>query len=245
MNNISIATSQNVVIDYEAAGFGDRILATLIDFLIMAAYSFVVSIIFSFISRATGSEEGIFGIITALASIISLPILFYHLICEIFMNGQSFGKKAMKIKVVKLDGGNPTLGSYFLRWILRVIDLTLTFFSVGTILILLTKNSQRLGDLAADTTVVRLTRRVNFNDTIFEKVESDTYQVTYPQVEKLTDHDISVLKEVVNTARKTDNPQLLNQLYVKMQVILDIKHNGTASEFLRTIVKDYNYITGQ
>lgn len=245
MNNISIATSQNVVIDYEAAGVGDRILASLIDSLVIVAYLFVVFISFFLIMGAAEIGDELSGLMIAIGSLLYLPILFYHLLCEIFMNGQSFGKKAMKIKVVKLDGGNPTVSSYFLRWILRLVDFTLSYSVVGLILIIATEKSQRLGDLAAGTTVVRLTRKVNLKDTIYEKVVEETHVVTYPQVEQLTDNDISVLKEVVNAARLADNPQLLNQLYVKMQQTLNVEHNGSAAEFLHTVVKDYNYITGQ
>jgi len=245
MNNISIATAQNVVIDYEAAGLGDRILATLIDTLIQMAYIFVVVMAFIFIADAISASDEVSGLMLAIGSLAYLPILLYHLLCEIFMNGQSFGKKAMKIKVVKLDGSNPTIGSYFLRWILRLIDFALTYYAVGIILIVITKNSQRLGDLAANTTVVRLTRKVNIRDTIYEKVAKQTHIVTYPQAELLTDNDISILKEVVKTARTTDNPQLLNQLYVKMKDTLNVEHEGRAVDFLNTLVKDYNFITGQ
>jgi len=241
MKNISIATSQNVVIDYEAAGLGNRILAALIDGLVQLAYIFVFAMAFIFLVGLANVNDEAFGLMIGLGSILYLPVLFYHLICEVLMDGQSFGKKALQIKVVKIDGSNPSLGSYFLRWILRLIDFTLSYYAVGIILILITKNSQRLGDLAANTTVVKLTRSVTINDTIYEKVVDQTYQITYPQVEQLTDNDISILKEVVRAAELNENPQLLNQLYVKMKETLNVEHNGRAVDFLNTLVKDYNY----
>ena len=51
--------------------------------------------------------------------ILYLPFFFYDFLCEIFLNGQSIGKKILKIKVVKIDGTQPGLGSYFLRWIYK------------------------------------------------------------------------------------------------------------------------------
>ena len=73
---------------------------------------------------------------------------------ELFNHGQSLGKMAMKIRVVKKDGTSPSIGDFFMRWLLQIIDMGFSF--IGALVILLTKNSQRLGDLAAGTMVIRL-----------------------------------------------------------------------------------------
>ena len=59
----------------------------------------------------------------------------------------------MNIRVVKLDG-SPSIGSYLLRWLLFIVDGPLTS-GLGIFVILLTKNNQRLGDLAAGTMVIK------------------------------------------------------------------------------------------
>ncbi|PIO47659.1 MAG: hypothetical protein CMR00_08990 [[Chlorobium] sp. 445] len=46
--------------------------------------------------------------------LIFLPTMFYDLLFETFMNGQSIGKKPMNIKVIKVDGTQPSFLSYFI-----------------------------------------------------------------------------------------------------------------------------------
>src|SRR5690606_34920667 len=97
-----------------------------------------------------------------------LPVIFYHLLCEVFMDGQTFGKKAIDIKVVKLDGSQPSVGSYFLRWLLQIVDLPF-FGAIGIITILVNGKGQRVGDLAAGTTVISLKHRTGIKDTILAR----------------------------------------------------------------------------
>lgn len=71
-----------------------------------------------------------------------------------FNHGQSFGKKLINIRVVKVDGSTPSIGSYLLRWLLFPIDGPITS-GLGLLVVLLNKNNQRLGDLAAGTMVIK------------------------------------------------------------------------------------------
>src|SRR4029079_8718430 len=52
-----------------------------------------------------------------------LPILVYHVVMEITMNGQSVGKKIMGIKVVHENGGRASISQFLIRWLLRVSDV--------------------------------------------------------------------------------------------------------------------------
>ena len=81
--------------------------------------------------------------------IVNLPTTFYSLIFEIAMNGQTPGKYLNKIRVVKIDGSKPTLGSYLTRWLLRIIDIWFFTGSVAVFTILFNGKGQRLGDIAA------------------------------------------------------------------------------------------------
>ena len=63
---------------------------------------------------------------------------------ELFNHGQSVGKMVMRIRVVKKDGTTPGIGDFFMRWLLQLVDLG--FSGVGALVILISKNSQRLGD---------------------------------------------------------------------------------------------------
>src|ERR1700761_3724190 len=103
MQTIRITTSQNIDIDYEVAGLGERIVARLIDMGI-----FILILYASFIGLAASNMLGGFGAGTIVVIVIyACLFVFYDLICEVFMNGQSVGKRIMKIKVVSLDGSRP------------------------------------------------------------------------------------------------------------------------------------------
>src|SRR5258706_8910407 len=146
MQTIRVRTTQNVLIDYPIAGLFDRILAFVLDCLVFFAYFILAFSIF-----------GAFNFLNSwLVILLYLPIFFYHLTFEIAMNGQSPGKRAMGIRVVRLDGDSPTLANYILRWILWPVDVLFSG-SVAITCILLTEQGQRLGDVAAGTTVIKLT----------------------------------------------------------------------------------------
>ena len=148
--SVQINTSQNVRLSYEPASIGDRILANLIDYLIYLAWAILTGFLFRKLSSG-GSLSVFFYIL-----MIILPIMFYPLLTEYFLNGQTIGKRVLNIKVVRLDGGKPTLGAYLLRWVLNIVDFGLFSQLVGVLTIAINGKGQRIGDIAADTTVIRM-----------------------------------------------------------------------------------------
>src|SRR5690606_12148888 len=94
---------------------------------------------------------------TVVTNLLYLPVLFlYNLVCETFFGGQSIGKKSMGIKVVKMNGHNPTVGDCLLRWCLRIVDIGASLGALAAILVSSSEKGQRLGDMAANTVVIRL-----------------------------------------------------------------------------------------
>src|SRR5512133_2809984 len=152
--DITITTAHNVEIDYNVASLGDRVLANIVDVVIQGAYYLLVlSAVTGFLSTLdTGAE-----VLIPLLVILWVAPLLYPLLCEVFLNGQTFGKKAMSTRVVKLDGTQPTLGNYLLRWLLLPID---GFFLLGLLVLAVNGRGQRLGDLAAGTTVIKVRSRM-------------------------------------------------------------------------------------
>ena len=195
MEHLNIETSQHVQIDYLPASVGSRVGAFLIDGFIMGIYFLFVLLVSENIVPTNGIP---IGIIIAL-----LPLFFYHLISEILMEGQSMGKKALEIKVVQKNGKPPTLGSYLLRWMFRLIEITSTSGTLAFFTILINGHGQRLGDIAAGTTVVKTKKKTKLSDTIYADIEGD-YNPEYPEVSHLSDNDISVVKEVLNEAHNYD-----------------------------------------
>lgn len=233
MENIKIQTTQNVDLEYELASIGDRILATLLDYMFFVAYILLLVLINSF----TGLK--IFNSI-ALGIIFMLPILLYDLVCETLLQGKSFGKIIMKIKVVKLDGTQANFGAYLLRWLLRIIDTRILSGAVALIAILINGKGQRIGDMAAGTTVIKLKHKVTINDTILNKPIPD-YNLVFPEVSRLTDNDIAIIKEVMQVSLRTNNTEAIEKLTSKTKAAMGITTNLPSTQFLATVVQDYSF----
>jgi uncharacterized RDD family membrane protein YckC len=236
MEIITVHTAQNIDIDYEVGGIGERILAYVIDGGIFLAFSIIGAIL-----SANGISP---GFIKVYFIIVGLMALFYDLFCETFFNGQSFGKRIMKIRVISLDGARPKFSQYLLRWLFRLIDFTLTSYLGGVLSIVLTDKGQRIGDLVASTAVIRTLSRTTMNNIIFADTES-TYQPVFTQASQLTDRDISLIHEVMQNYLKTGNNQLVYSMADKTRQYLGISlpPNMNSMQFLQTLVKDYSHIT--
>lgn len=231
MDHVRIQTTQNVEIEYPLASIGDRILATLIDFAFFIAYSLFILLIAS-ISGARLENSG--------TILFFLPVLLYSLLCETFFEGRSFGKMIMKIRVVKLDGSQAAFGDYLLRWLLRIIDLFLFSGLIALLTIVINGKGQRLGDIAASTTVIKLKQKTHIQDTIFKKINPD-YRVVFKEVSRLTDHDISIIKEVLAFSLKNNNQQAILKLAEKTQQTMGVNTELTPQQFLETVIQDYSH----
>jgi uncharacterized RDD family membrane protein YckC len=243
MQTIEIQTAQNVNIEYPIASVGDRVVATIIDLLIMTGYLIAAIFIFIWLLDLTDDSGVYFPI--AYFVVLYLPLFFYHLLCESFLNGQSFGKKIMKMRVVKLDGTQAGIGSYFLRWIIAPIDIYFTYGSVGLITILINGKGQRLGDLAANTTVVKLKEQAKLDDTILLATSTE-HKVKFPQVNLLNDKDITIVKEVLDLNFKQPDARMYERILQKTKEAIE-KKIGVNSDlhpitFLDSLLKDYNFL---
>ncbi len=147
MDNFQIETAQNIGIQQKVAPIGDRVLAFLLDMLILIVYTIISTISLASLNVGKGETYMIYVVI-------GLPIFLYYLLWETFYNGQTPGKHVMKIRVVQLDGSRPKFSQYLIRWLLRLIDITLGSGSIAVVTILMNGKGQRIGDLAAKTTVI-------------------------------------------------------------------------------------------
>lgn len=240
LNKVEINTSQNVLVGYEPAGVTDRGIAWLIDATIVAVYMLIVLIIARaiIVNNDLNSAETTWAVIIYV--ILMLPGMLYDFLCEYFFNGQSVGKKAMSIRVVKLDGTQPSVGAYLLRWVLRGIDFMIGPV-IATICISLTKNFQRIGDLAAGTTVVKTTSSVSLYQTILYKQEPE-HQITFPQVNRLSDRDISIIKEVYQSCKLAKDQESILKLANKIRTQMGLGQiDKTPEEFIVTVLADYTH----
>lgn len=241
MQRVSIETTQNVDIDYRLASVGDRIVAFILDAIIIGCYAIFMIIIFA---AALGDVlAGSEGVLITLAVLFAAPYVFYHLACEVFMNGQSIGKRAMDIKVVRLDGRQPTIGQYVIRYLFRIIDVL--FYGIVAILcIVMGEKGQRLGDMLAGTTVIKLTKKEKIsNSSMAQIARQDDYEPVYPQATELRDKDVRLIEEVLKVSMKTGNREPVFILTKKIKDKLNIEFEGTPEHLLRTLAKDHAYYT--
>jgi len=236
MDTLKIDTSQNIEIEQPIASIGERISATILDMLFILSFIVIMALI------AGGLHYG------WMIYLVYIPIAIYSLVSELSMNGQSWGKKILKIKVVKIDGTPATFSSYFLRWVLRLIEILAMFGSLAMITIILNRKGQRLGDIAANTTVIRL-RNNSLKETIYTQIP-ENYMVVYPEVSQLSTSDIYTIKEVLELLKsKTDKTEQKYSLAQKareaIEQKLNIKANQKTGVFFQTVLRDYNFINNR
>lgn len=241
METIRVNTSQHIDIDYPVAGLGERIAARLID---LGAF-FGVYLIFVLLIVATGlsgKRDGMNYVVYILIGLFVAAYVFYNLICEIFMNGQSLGKRLMKIKVISLDGGQASMGQYFIRWLFRLVDFLLTAQVGGLICIALTDNKQRIGDIVAGTTLIKTVPRTAIGHIAFHPTE-EAYEPVFNSVNLLNDSDIELIHEVISTYYKTYNTDLIYTTSAKVATLIAVNkpQEMNEMEFLKTVIKDYNH----
>ncbi|MFN4027438.1 MULTISPECIES: RDD family protein [Flavobacterium] len=244
MSQLSINTTQNVVINFTAASIGERIGAYMLDLLVKAAYFIIIYyVFFSFFQIDRWLNQLDNWSQAAVYMLFFLPIAFYSLVQEALLEGQTLGKKLVKIKVVKIDGYQAGFGDYLIRWLFRVIDISIGSGIIGLITMVVNSKTQRLGDISAGTAVITLKNKVTISSTILEEIGHE-YQPKYPLVIKLSDNDARIIKETFQNAMKSGDFVVMNKLTAKIEQVTGIKNDlGSTREFVQTVLKDYNYYT--
>ncbi len=255
MDGTKILTSQNVILNLNSQVLRWRVLAYILDLIIIGAY------VYLFYKVAENynydfAEESRF---TLFAIIGILPVFTYTLLTEFLLNGRTIGKYVCGIRVVKINGLKCGFTEYLLRWLFRMIDIYPTFFlsfffqeygMIGNaligipafIMIATSKNNQRLGDRVAGTTVIKIKNKASLSSTIFKEIEH-TYVPTFPEVVKLSDNDMRIIQENYKEATKNRNYDVLQSLRNKVEEVMGVRSKMINKEFLETVIKDFNHYT--
>jgi uncharacterized RDD family membrane protein YckC len=246
MATIRVHTAQNVTLEYEVASLGDRILAAIIDNVILIAWAAACFlVVFKAMNLSTREASSYIGI-ALLGILVGIPYVFYNLLCEVFFNGQSLGKKARDIRVMRLDGAAPRFGDYLMRWLLRIVDTSLPVVGgfVAILTIAINGKGQRLGDLAAGTTVIKI-RPVSPHaiPSAAELAAVVGYQPVFPQAALLADHDIALVRQLLQRAASQQDYMLLNEIANKVKAITSIRTDLPDEPFLRTILRDHAHLS--
>ena len=189
------------------------------------------------------------------------------------MNGQSIGKKITGLKVVNENGGQPSVGQYIIRWLIRTADITaliiiFTFlesksnnssdkelmmriwkisFGFGLfILDIILVNASKKNQRLGDMLAHTLVIRTTERMSIEDTVFlniAENYIPSFPQVMQLSDRDINSLKGILDTARKRHDYALAEMAANKIKTHLKIETSISPFDFLEILLKDYNYLS--
>jgi uncharacterized RDD family membrane protein YckC len=244
MATIRVHTPQNVTLEYEVGSLGNRIVAAILDNLILIAYA---GALFGLAVWLGGRLTMYNPLMWLVGLLIGIPYVFYNLGCEVLFNGQSLGKKAMQLRVMRLDGTAPRLGDYFLRWLLRIVDTSLPGIGglVAIITIAVSGKGQRLGDMAAGTTVISLKPRAEALVTLTTPLPPEGYQPVFPQAADLSDHDVALLRQLLGRSLQQENYVLLNETATKIKQLLHVQTDMSDEAFLRTVLRDHAHIVAK
>lgn len=240
LDSVIINTSQNVSIDYEPAGLGNRLLAGILDYLFKIGFVITLAFTLGYIGALNEYRHSTTTLFIYYFLIL-LPYIFYDLLFEVFMHGQTLGKKIMKLKVVKLDGTQPSVGSYLLRWFIRLLEIDICEGLIAIVCIASSRNSQRVGDMAAGTTVIRIKPAVTLQDTILQQQMYDAYKPVFKEVALLNDTDVQLAKDVYDFYTQTGHTESLRKLAGKIKSKMGVVTPMKDGEFIATVLKDYNY----
>ena len=254
---LSVQTAFNIDLQFETAPFHRRLFAWIIDLAILIFFWYAMANLIEFIFGLEVAAE--LGFVQLF---LITPMLLYHLLWELFLNGQSPGKKLTGIRVVGINGQQATVSQYLLRWLMRFVDfgflwgfmmllsgevllglLLLVGSLISFIHFVSSDYHQRLGDKAAGTVLVTGKLPYKLSDTIFQEVDDHHYRVTFPTVMRLSDKDINIVDNIVKQHHRSAIDQYVHQVANKIQTVLHIETDLDDDVFLETLLRDYNYLS--
>lgn len=242
MKNIEIKTTQNVVLQYELADLKDRILAFLIDTLCLIVGGGLVLTFGSAI--LSGSDTAV----TVFAVFLYAILIFYSLALEIWNNGQTVGKMALRIQVIKVEGGKATFADYAARWAFGMVDIYFSLGGIAAIMIASSSKAQRIGDIVANTAVIKVVPKVNLQLRDLLSIHSQTsYTPVYTQAKQLVEEDVLLIKTTLDRYSRYKNDahfEAINLLGQRIREVLKIEDETTDNrKFLQTVLYDFVILT--
>ena len=235
MSILAVSTPFNIDLELALAPFGKRLLAWLLDCLILFVYFYGF---YNLVYARVSMNESLATIVWILG--FGVPWAMYDFLQEVFFSGQSVGKRALGIRVVDMQGNEPSISQCLLRQVLRTVDFTITFGLCALISSLVSKNNQRVGDIVAGTVVIEKTPRANLTETIYVPVEREQYHALFPAVMRLTDRDINGIRNLL-AAKDTD--VYAATVSARIQTVLGIQTDLEPRVFMQQLLEDYNFLS--
>lgn len=254
MKTIEFESAQHVKVEYELATTLQRAAAALIDIILFIIYFFIVMAALGIDSFITESGSSLFIHLL----IIKIPWIFYNPFIEYVTHGQSLGKYIVGIRVVKMTGERLGLKEVFTRWLFKGDFLwisadfyVLFWFGIGVLGIIFSATAdkrQRMGDVMANTVVIKKkTSTVYTLRDILAIKSTENHQATYPEVTRLTDEDMLLIKNTIQRLQKYPNEETKKfaiELADETARLLGLTETPQKRmEFLQTLLQDYVVLT--
>ena len=183
MNEVTITTPEHVPIRLEPAGAGSRFLATMVDTLIVNGIGALLMILLVALLPT--------GIALALGVTINFVLTWgWHVYFEVRQQGRTIGKRALRLRVIDARGLPVSLYQSLVRNITRALDFAPAFYGIGGIATMVSRSRRRLGDIVADTLVVRDAQPLAYRGQLSAERRHNTLRT--PRVLRLARHRISL-----------------------------------------------------
>ena len=250
----TIDTPENIEFAYDIAGIGSRFLAAIIDTLLIGMAQVVIFLLIGLTistldlrSNATGS------VVLALGTLLAFVILWgYYIAFELLWNGQSPGKRAIGLRVVR-EGGRPItfLGSA-IRNLIRIADFLPAFYGIGVVVMFIDRRARRLGDLAGGTLVVKERQGVTLDSLVRGSVAAPAPspagalpEPALPGIELVNEQDYTLIQEFLRRRGELGRDARLRlgaQLAGGLQSRMGLPPGGDAESFLQAVAGDYQLL---
>ena len=244
MNYVTIQTTQNVAIDYPLANVGLRIGAFLIDSL---SYILLVWLLLVLLPSGLFSSMDSFVITYFL---IFFGLIGYFFVNELVSRGQTIGKKILGLRVIRLDGEDPTPADFLIRAIFLLPDVIFSFGVPAVLLTATSRHHQRLGDMVASTAVIlnKVPPGRSLQE-ILNITQREDYEPEFPGVQRYTNADMLIVKASLDRSRRYGNEahrRAVRQLANKIAEDLGLDKKAVdypPAKFLEVVLYDYIVLT--
>ncbi len=245
-----IETPENISFGYEVAGLGSRFLAILIDSLIQSALYLALLIALAAIGVSDlfkNLPNDVENVLTALLLLVLFLIQFgYFMLFEIILNGQTPGKRALGLRVVKENGLPLSILDVVIRDIVRVMDFFPFGYGIGVIAMFANSRAKRLGDFAAGTLVVKSKEHIQLSDLEVKPSVPTTPPTDVTSVGRLREADAELIESFLQRRAQLHNADTLAQT-IKQSILLRLDDAETRAladtlapvEFLTQVVASY------
>ncbi|GAB5465656.1 MAG: RDD family protein [Candidatus Kapaibacteriales bacterium] len=240
-DTVIVQSPQNVALEFKLASLGERILAYMVDILILLGFIIFTSITLSYIDdHYYISDLWYFFVII-------IPVVTYDVYMEYLMNGQSPGKRAFRLRVVRADGERAELQHFALRWLFRVVEGIALYGIIPITSYILTDKHQRLGDLAAGTLVIKESKTLL--ETRIGVSRSTTYKPVFGNLDWMTEDDVDVVYHILLNIYSKESAKYLalkERLASKVRDKYNLPKQGeegfmNSNQILQRLAAEYNH----